>query len=119
MDRPFLLFMRHLKKRAQFLKAARGKRFAGRFFVLQAVPVQEHDDAGVGFTVTKRVGNSPERSRIKRRLRAAVHTCQNQFADQYDYVLIGRRAVLNAPFTTLVEKLEHALGYLAKQQDQA
>ncbi len=115
MNRPFLALMRQLKKRAQFLNAARGKRFAGRFFVLQSRSVTEIEP-GIGYTVTKRTGNSPERSRIKRRLRAAVFACQNQFKDRHDYVLIGRRAALSAPFSTLVEKLEHAIAHLHKQE---
>ena len=115
MNRPFLALMRQLRKRAQFLNAARGKRFAGRFFVLQSV-CASGKKAGIGYTVTKRTGNSPERSRIKRRLRAAVYACQNQFKDQHDYVLVGRRAALSAPFTTLVEKLSHAIAYLHKNE---
>ncbi len=100
--------MRRLKKRFQFLNAARGTRSAGRFFVLQSTPV-ENDDWGIGYTVTKKMGNSPQRNRIKRRLRAAVLTCKDQFIDQHDYVLIGRADVLSAPFASLVEKLETAL----------
>ncbi len=115
MNRPFLALMRQLKKRAQFLNAARGQRFAGRFFVLQARAVSENEP-GIGYTVTKRTGNSPERSRIRRRLRAAVLACQDQFIEQHDYVLIGRRATLSAPFSTLVEKLSHAIAYLHKKE---
>ncbi len=106
--------MRQLKKRAQFLNAARGRRFSGRYFALQAVRVKEREP-GVGYTLTKRVGNSPERSRIKRRLRAAVFACQSQFQAQHEYVLIGRRAALQAPFCVLVQKLGQALARLHTQ----
>ena len=100
--------MRHLKKRFQFLNAARGTRSAGRFFVLQSAKVNDKD-WGVGYTVTKKTGNSPQRNRIKRRLRAAVMACNDRFLDQHDYVLIGRRDALGAPFAKLVERLEAAL----------
>ena len=100
--------MRHLKKRFQFLNAARGARSSGRFFVLQSAKV-ENKDWGIGYTVTKKMGNSPQRNRIKRRLRGAVLTCKNQFADQHDYVLIGRTDVLHVPFAILVERLQTAL----------
>ena len=100
--------MRRLKKRFQFLNAARGERISGRFFVLQRVRV-EQEDFGVGFTVTKRMGNSAERNRIKRRLRAAVMACKGCFADRHDYVLIGKREVLNAPFAELVQRLGSTL----------
>ena len=64
---------------------------------------------GIGFTVTKKTGNSPERNRIKRRLRAAVMACANLFQPQHDYVLIGRRKALETPFAELVSELENAL----------
>lgn len=86
------------------MRAARGKKIARRGFVLQATPVPE-PGAGVGYTVTKKTGNSPERNRIKRRLRAAVKQCESLFVDGHDYVLIGRRASLNEPFDALVEGL--------------
>jgi len=107
--------MRQLKKRTQFLNAARGARFSGRYFVVQTIGV-EHSEPGIGFTVTKRSGNSPERNRIKRRLRAAVFACQNQFQSRHDYVLIARRAALRAPFSLLVQKLGHALNHLHTQK---
>jgi len=73
---------------------------------------------GIGYTVTKKTGNSPERSRIKRRLRAAVEACASQFHPQYDYVLIGRREALGEPFIGLVNHLSALLTNVhAKQQD--
>ena len=66
--------LRRLTKRSQFQKAARGNRAGRPSFGLQAV-ASEASAPGVGFTVTKKTGNSPERNRIKRRLRAAVTAC--------------------------------------------
>jgi len=100
--------MRHLKKRTQFLNAARGTKISERLFVLQKAKA-EFEDFGIGFTVTKRMGNSPERNRIKRRLRAAVLACRLGFVAGHDYVLIGRRKILGAKFSTLVNNLENAL----------
>ena len=60
----------------------------------------------IGFTVSKQVGNSPERNRVKRRLRAAASTCALAFRPQHDYVLIGRREALATPFTVLVADIE-------------
>ena len=100
--------LRRLKKRAQFLKAARGKKIARRGFVLQAIPVAD-PLAGVGYTVTKKTGNSPERNRIKRRLREAVRACSDGFVAGHDYVLIGRRDALSEPFEVLTRELGKAL----------
>lgn len=100
--------MRRLKKRAQFLKAARGKKIARRGFVLQAVPVAD-PVPGVGYTVTKKTGNAPERNRIKRRLREAVRATSDRFVAGHDYVLIGRRESLTEPFGALTQELGKAL----------
>lgn len=101
--------LRRLKKRAQFLKAARGTRVARRGFVLQAARVGE-PSPGVGYTVTKKTGNAPERNRIKRRLRAAVAQCSDKLVAGHDYVLIGRREALNEPFEALVKGLSGSIG---------
>ena len=81
--------MRRLKTRAEFVAVARGRRASRNGIVLQALKTGV-EDTGVGFTVTKKAGNAPERSRIKRRLRAAVCACNTAFSSQHDYVVLGR-----------------------------
>ena len=97
--------MRRLKTRAEFVAVARGKRASRNGIVVQSARTGV-TNTGVGFTVTKKAGNAPERSRIKRRLRAAVAACAGAFSSQHDYVVIGRREVLSAPFDTLVSTLD-------------
>ena len=96
--------MRRLKTRAEFVAVARGRRASRDGIVLQAAKTGV-ENTGVGFTVTKKAGNAPERNRIKRRLRAVVDACADRFSTQHDYVLIGRREVLSAPFASLVSNL--------------
>ena len=96
--------LRRLIKRSQFQRAARGNRAGRSAFGLQVVAVDE-TQPGIGFTVTKKTGNSPERNRIKRRLRAAVTACARDFVPHHDYVLVGRRDALSEPFAKLVADL--------------
>lgn len=96
--------LRRLRKRSEFLRAARGTRAGKPRMGLQTADA-EGDAPGIGFTVTKKTGNAPERNRIKRRLRAAVSTCADGFLPRHDYVLIGRREALSAPFAMLVADL--------------
>ena len=96
--------MRRLTKRSQFQRAARGNRAGRSAFGLQMVAVDEAKP-GIGFTVTKKTGNSPQRNRIKRRLRAAVTACARDFVPHHDYVLVGRREALSEPFSKLVADL--------------
>ena len=100
--------LRRLRKRAQFLSAAKGRRAGRTAFSLQAVTV-ENAEPGLGFTVTKKVGNSPQRNRIKRRLRAAARACEARFQPQHDYVLVGRPEALTEPFAKVVTDLSSAI----------
>jgi len=101
--------VRRLKKRAEFLRVARGTRVGRSAFSLQAIRLGEGGDPGLGFTVTKQMGNSPERNRIRRRLKAAAKACEAGFEPQHDYVLVGRREALAQPFDKLVGELAGAL----------
>jgi ribonuclease P protein component len=99
--------MDRLKKRAEFLAVAGGARASRRGFVLQKRDTDPPDRAPrVGYTVTKKMGNSPERNRIRRRLRAAIRLAgAAHAAPGTDYVLVGRRAALSQPFELLVSDL--------------
>ena len=97
--------LRRLKRRSDFLRAARGGR-AGRSNLALQAAASGADLPGIGLTVSKKVGNAPERNRVKRRLRAAARTCAAQFLPRHDYVLVGRREVLTAPFGELVADLQ-------------
>ena len=96
--------LRRLIKRSQFQRAARGNRAGRSAFGLQVIAA-EGAEPGIGFTVTKKTGNSPQRNRIKRRLRAAVTACARDFVPHHDYVLVGRREALSEPFAKLVADL--------------
>ncbi|WP_322095813.1 ribonuclease P protein component [Novispirillum itersonii] len=66
--------------------------------------------ARVGFTVSKKVGNSVARNRARRRLRAAVDAVMPLLAqDGMDYVLIGRPATIDRPWDALLKDLRTAL----------
>ena len=103
--------MERLRKRADFLAAARGAKAPGAAFVLQAKRRADAGPARVGFTVSKKVGNAVERNRVRRRLREIVRlSAAGRMHEGHDYVLIGRRAALEWPFDRLVRDFEGALG---------
>lgn len=100
-----------LKKRRDFLAAAKGHRAARRAFVLETRRRDDDDPARFGFTVTKRTAKKAvERNRIRRRLREAVRLAGATDARAgHDYVLIGRRNALTEPFAGLTSALSAAL----------
>jgi ribonuclease P protein component len=111
MERGVERAMERLRQRADFLAAATGSKAPVSGFVLQARNRREDGPVRVGFTVSKKVGNSPERNRVRRRLREVVRlTPAEQLRTGHDYVLIGRRAALELPFERLFEDFSRALG---------
>jgi ribonuclease P protein component len=104
-----------LKHRSEFLRIRHGGRCAMSAFVLEGRPREESKGAAAstarfGFTVSKKVGGAVERNRIKRRLKAAVRDVAGQHARcDYDYVLVARRAALEADYSSLLADLAHAL----------
>ena len=107
--------MDRLRQRADFLAAAQGPRVSSQGFVVQNR--RRDDDGGVrvGFTVTKKVGNAPERNRVRRRLRAVMTLADPQALGAHsDYVIVGRRAALSRDFSDLRDDLAGALRRLSK-----
>lgn len=106
-----------LRKRAEFLAVRNGEKRRGKYFLME---VKTRDEATskqakagdcprVGFTVTKKNGNAVIRNRIRRRLKAAAALNQSGMAPQTDYVIVGRKEALNAPFAALTRELSKRL----------
>ncbi len=103
-----------LKKRRDFLAAARGRKHAGESLVLQARRRREDeapDAVRIGYTCSKKVGGAVVRNRAKRRLRAAVAAIlPREGRPGWDYVVIGREGTtISAPFPRLLADLEAGL----------
>ncbi|MDN2567905.1 ribonuclease P protein component [Aquibium sp. A9E412] len=95
-----------LKTRQEFLAVRRGSKRRGRYFLLEVL--DRHDDGPprLGITVTKKTGNAVKRNRIRRRLREACRTgAAGDMACGKDYVIVGRRDILDVPFPLLKDEL--------------
>jgi ribonuclease P protein component len=125
--------LERLKKRADFLSVAKGKRWNLPAFTLQAnlrlnsvePETKDLSLARLGFTVTKKIGNSVKRNRVKRRLRSAIQKTQSVLTEtdsikaDYDYVLVARSDALTVDFVTLTNDLSSAFKGVHRQRSSA
>ena len=107
---PAVLSCAVLKRRADFLRVAKGRRMPCPAFLLQAI-ASDTPALQVGFTCSKKVGNAVARNRAKRRLREiARRVLPVAGRAGWDYVLVGRPGVtVNHDFAAMCTDLERAL----------
>jgi len=102
--------MERLKRRQDFVAAARAPSAATPGMVVQARNRGDRSPPRVGFTATKRLGGAVIRNRIKRRLREVARLALPDLARPgYDYVLIGRATSRTRSFDDLTKDLNSAL----------
>lgn len=123
MDDPNTVQLNRLKVRQDFLAARNGAKLRGRAFLLQSIkrtnslPADaSRNIARFGITVTKKVGNSVVRNRIRRRLREVIRlNAQTCASAGSDYVLIAHKQSLHLPFSALVEDFMISMERISKQ----
>ncbi len=106
-----------LKKRSEFIYVtANGKKWVTHGFILVASAQREKSKPDleclprVGFTATKKIGNSVVRNKAKRILRALsqeVLTSSNTPA--WDYVIIARKALTTSNYENLKKDFRWAI----------
>jgi ribonuclease P protein component len=107
-----------LRRRSEFLEAAKGLRGNARAFSLQAVRRADPGEARFGFTITKKTGNAVERARMRRRLKEAIRTSPGlPLREGHDYVFVARRDALITPFAALSTQIVRALAEIGAKLD--
>jgi ribonuclease P protein component len=111
--------IQRLKKRAEFLAAAKARAVPRGAVLVQARDRADGTDlVRLGFTATKRIGGAVVRNRAKRRLREAARRLVPQFGKPgHDYVFIARGSVTTRPWPALLDDVKSALISLAADKD--
>ncbi len=105
-----------IKKRRDFLAAARARRWVAKGMLVQGRQRRDEEQAApeavrVGYTCSKKVGGAVIRNRAKRRLRAAAaRVLPIKGRPGWDYVLIGKAGqTVERTFADLISDLQLAL----------
>ena len=99
-----------MRRRGDYLRAYRqGRRRSGELAVLHFFP-NENGMPRLGVTVSRKVGNSVVRHRVKRRVVEAFRRCGiRQRLPAWDFVVHAKPAIAAAPFETLRREVEGLL----------
>ena len=104
-----------MKRRPEFLAAAKGASIAKGGVVIQARDRADGDArVRVGFTATKKIGGAVVRNRAKRRLREAARALVPLHGKAgHDYVFVARMGAPSRPWARLLDDVKSALISLA------
>jgi ribonuclease P protein component len=97
-----------LKKSWQFGRVYKeGDRYYGNHFILCVLP-NGSQETRIGLTVTKKVGISVQRNRIKRVIREVIRLSK-EIAPGNDLVIIARKAAVNLKYSQAQRSLTNLL----------
>ena len=98
-----------LRKTWQFrLVRGEGRSWVHPLLVLYARP-NEAEHSRVGFSVSKRIGKSVVRNRVRRRLRESVRLLWPRMKPGWDMILIARSAIRDKDYRDVSGAVEHLL----------
>lgn len=104
-----MLFTQSLKKNFMFRRVYnRGRSIGNRNLVMYVLKNGTQENR-IGFSVSKKVGNSVVRSRVTRLLRESYRLNEKQIAAGYDIVIIARASVKGLPYKEVEGSLKHLL----------
>ena len=97
--------MESLRKNEDFRTCYKsGKSYANRFLALYVLPNGQEENR-IGISVSKKVGNSVVRHRVKRLIKESYRLHEEEFDGGSDIVVVGRRSADGASY----QEIERAL----------
>lgn len=63
----------------------------------------------VGFSVTKKIGKSVERSRVKRLLTESFNTLEQKFNTNFNYIFVAKPGIEGLPLQEIIKEMQICL----------
>ena len=96
-----------LRNSAEFERVYKnGKKFWNRNFVLYILH-NGNNQLKIGLTVSKKVGKSVQRNRVKRLIREAIRLSQDALEPNYDLVIVAQNSAADLNFYQTQQSLLH------------
>ena len=106
-----------IKNHSDFIAGENDPTARSAFFLVRAKPAKYPDDARFGLIVTKKTfKHAVDRNRAKRLIRDWIAYNEKMMRDDWDYIFVIRRDILNADRNSGREAMRKALHYLRKQE---
>ncbi|MCO4768403.1 MAG: ribonuclease P protein component [Deltaproteobacteria bacterium] len=99
---------RELRKRSRTFRTK-------HFLIAWAQSTPDHPGGRVGLTVSKKVGNSPVRSRVKRVLREWYRHHRHDLAHPWDLVVIARQGAQTLKLADVESELGELISWLNRR----
>ena len=98
-----------LKKNHEFQKVySKGKYFVGKFMVLYILK-NSYNINRLGITVSKKVGKSVKRNRLRRLIKENYRAKENMLIKGYDMVFVGRNTEVLPSFSEIKKEMTFLL----------
>ncbi len=94
-----------IKKSTEFTKIIKkGKYNKNDYFIIYRFPKKEIVPL-YGITISTKSGNAVVRNKLKRQVKSILDEYKNQFANNFDYVIMIRMKSVNKEYSKLEDKL--------------
>lgn len=100
-----------IKSKQQIAKLKKSKhKYVGKYFLLLKIKSTDEDRINYLIIVTKKVGNSVVRNKIKRRFRYLLRSNVNIIPASYDYLLIAKNTAVNCSYQEMQKDFIKMIG---------
>ncbi len=96
--------IKSLKKNEFLTVYKRGKSKANKYLVLY---ILKSDDISLGISVSKKVGNSVVRHRVKRLIKESFRLNMDSFSKQYSYVFVAKKTAKDRSYKEIESAVKH------------